>query len=168
MRESTRVTLAGGLYAGLLGYAVVVVFVGAVNFAGGRSPFYTAALFGAALFHGLEDPASLQVAAGPVLAYNMVHLLAFLGLGFLASWLVSLAERYPVARYVTLFTLVFVAAHVYAALLLFAQPLLAAAAWWQIGSAGLLAAAAMGWYLLQVHAGLRRSLTENPMGAEEE
>ena len=167
MRESTRLTLGSGLYAGLIGYAVVVVFIAIVNLAGGRSPFYTAALFGSALFYGLEDPATLQVAPAPVLAYNMVHLVSFLALGFLASWFMSVAERFPVARYAALFTLIFVAAHVYAGLLLFAEPLLAGA-WLPIGAAGVLAAVAMGWYLLRVHGALRRSLSEIPMGAEEE
>lgn len=166
MREQLRLVLMGGMYAGLLGYGVVVVFMAGLNLVAGRSPFYTAALFGAALFYGLEDPGVLQIGPGPVLAYNMVHLLIFLGFGLFASWLVTKAEEYPVARYVALFTLIFVAAHLYAALVLFAQPLLAGAAWWQIGAAGLLAAIAMGWYLLWAHPGLRRSLRELPIGAE--
>lgn len=167
MRESTGRMLATGTYAGIIGYGVVVVVLALVNLAGGRSPFYTAALFGSALFYGLHDPAALQVGPGPVLAYNMVHLLAFLGLGLFASWLIALAERFPVARYAVLFTLVFVALHVYGALLLFARRLLAEPAWWQIGAASFLAALAMGWYLLWVHPALRRSLKDIPIGAEE-
>ena len=166
MRESTRATLTDGLYTGLVGYGVVVLSLALVNVARGQSPFYTAALFGSTLFYGLDDPAALQVAAGPVLAYNMVHLLVFLTLGFFTSWLVTVAERYPVTRFLVLFTLIFVAGHVYGALLLFAQPLLAEAAWWQIGVASALAAIAMAGYLLHAHPALRRSLREIPIGAE--
>lgn len=166
MGAKTKVVLGGGLYAGLLGYIVVVLFLAAVNLIGGRSPFYTAALFGSVLFYGLDDPGMLVVAPGPVLAYNMVHALAFLVLGVIASWLVTEAEEHPVARYLVLVALIFVAAHVYAALLLFARPLLASAAWWQLGGASVLAAVAMGWYLLWAHPALRRSLKETPIGTE--
>lgn len=168
MRATTNRALTGGLYAGLLGYVVVVVVLALVNLLAGRSPFYTAALFGSALFYGLRDPAALVVTPGAVLTYNMVHALAFLVLGELASWLVTEAERFPVLRYAVLLTLIFVAVHVYGILFLFAHPLLADSAWWQLGAASVLAAAAMGAYLLWAHPGLRRSLREIPIGAEGE
>jgi hypothetical protein len=168
MREETRTTLAGGLFAGLLGYLVVVVVMALLNIVSGRSAFYTAALFGSAIFYGLDDPAALQVAPGPVLAYNMLHVLAFLALGMAASWLVTKAEQYPIARFVILFVLIFVAAHVYGAGLIFAQPLLGPSAWWELGLGSLLAALAMGWYLLRLHPALRRGLRELPMGEEVE
>ena len=168
MRDDTKVALAGGLISGLLGCAVVVVFLAGLNLVVGRSPFYTAALFGSVLFYRLEDPAALVVAPGPVLAYTMVHAIVFLGLGLLASWLVTKAEEYPVTRYLVLVVLIFVAGHTYAGLLLFAQPLLAGSAWWQLGAASLLAAVAMGWYLLWAHPALRRGLKEMPIGTEGE
>ena len=164
MTERTKLTLSGGLVAGLLGYGAVIVVVSLLNLMTGRSPFHTAALFGSALFYGLDDPAALQISPGPVLAYNMVHVLAFLLLGLFASWLVSLAEKYPAAQYFVLVTLIFVAFHVFGALLLFAGPLLGRGAGLTVGVAGLLAALVMGWYLLRVHPLLRRELREIPMG----
>lgn len=164
MRSATRDVLTGGLYAGLIGYATVVVFIALLNLLAGRSPFYTAALFGSALFYGLKDPATLIVAPGPVLSYNMVHMVGFLGLGMLASWLVALAERYPVVQYFILVLLIFVAFHVYGALVLFAHPLLGAEAWWHVGAGTLAAALLMGWYLWRGHPLLRRQLSELPMG----
>ncbi len=164
MRAATRDILSGGLYAGLIGYGTVVILIAALNVLAGRSPFYTAALFGAALFYGLKDPATLVVAPGPVLAYNAAHMAAFLGLGFGASWLVALAERYPTAQYLILVALIFVAFHVFAALGFFAQPLLGAAGWWQIGVGTLAAALLMGWYLWRGHPLLRRELHDIPMG----
>jgi hypothetical protein len=168
MRAATKQAWTGGLYAGLLGYLVVVVFLALVNLLAGRSPFYTAALFGSALFYGLRDPAALVITPGAVLTYNMVHALAFLVLGQVVSWLVTEAERHPVLRYVVLVALIFVAVHVYGFLLLFAHPLLAGAAWWQLGAASVLAAAAMGGYLLWAHPALRKSLAEMPIGDEAE
>ena len=148
-----------------MGYATIVVLFGLLNVMLGRSFFFTPAMFGAIMFYGLEDPAALRIAPGPVLAYNMVHVLGLVALGMLASWLVSKAEEYPVARYLILFVLIFVAAHVYAALLLFAQPLIPGA-WWQVGLVSLAAAVVMGWYLVTQHPLLRRGLSETPMGEE--
>jgi hypothetical protein len=167
MRRDTQLILRSGLFAGLLGYETVVVLFAAFNVAGGRSPFYTPAMFGSVLFYGLRDPSALVVSPGPVLAYNMVHVLAFLALGLLAAWLFSLAERYPVARFVALFVLLFVAAHLYAALLIFAEPLLRGSAWRQIAVASVVAAVVMGWYLLRVHPLLRSGLDRLPLGEEE-
>jgi hypothetical protein len=138
-----------GLAAGGVGYAAVIVVVSGLNLLAGRSPFYTAALFGASLFYGLSDPAALVVAPGPVLAYNGVHLLAFLALGLGGSGLVAIAERYPSAQYVILVLLVFVAFHVWGGLALFAHPLLGAETWWHVGVGTLVAAIAMGLYYLR-------------------
>jgi hypothetical protein len=164
MTERTKLVLAGGLVSGLIGYATVVVLVGALNLVMGRSLFHTAALFGSVMFYGLEDPAALRIEAGPVLAYNMVHVLTFLAVGIFASWLVSLAERFPAAQYFILVVLVFIAFHVFAGLLLFAAPLLGGGAWLIVGVSGVVAAALMGWYLLRTHPLLRQELRDIPMG----
>lgn len=165
MTERTRVVFTGGLVSGLIGYGTVVVVVSLLNVLGGRSPFHTAAMFGSALFYGLEDPAALVVEPGPVLAYNMVHVLAFVLIGTLASWLVWMAEKYPAMQYFVLVVLIFVAFHIFGALLLFAEPLLGAGAWLTVGVAGVAAAMLMGWYLLKTHPLLRKELQEIPMGA---
>lgn len=167
MRAETKQVLVGGMYAGLIGYFTVVLLFAAINLLAGRSPFYTPAMFGAVLFYGLDDPAQLEIAPGPVLAYNMLHVLGFLLLGLFASWLVTQAERHPVARFAILFVLIFVAAHLYAALLLFAEPLLAGSAWVEIGIVSVVAAIAMGWYLLRQHPVLLAELRELPMGDEQ-
>jgi hypothetical protein len=44
MRATTKQALTGGLYAGLLGYLVVVVFLALVNLLAGRSPSCSARL----------------------------------------------------------------------------------------------------------------------------
>jgi len=154
------------MFAGLLGYATVVVLFAVINILAGRSAFYTPAMFGSVLFYGLEDPATLEITPGPVLAYNMVHVLAFLVIGMFTSWLVALSERYPVARYALFFALIFVGAHIYAALLVFADPLLAGAAWIHIGIVSVAAALVMGWYLLRQHPLLREQLKRVPLGEE--
>lgn len=164
MRADVRLSVSSGLIAGLVGYGTVVVVGAALNLVIGRSFFYTPALFGSVMFYGLEDPAALQASPGPILAYNLVHLLVFLLLGFISSFLVSLAERYPTAQYFLLVLLVVIAGHVYAALLLFAEPLLGVSAWWELALPSVAAAVTMGWYLLRMHPLLRRELREIPMG----
>jgi uncharacterized membrane protein len=160
--------LRGGLFAGLLGYATVVIVYAVFNAVSGRSLFYTPAMLGATLFYGLDDPNALQVSVGPVLAYNMVHVLGYLTIGIVGSWLVSKAERYPAARFAALFVAVFVAGHVYAALVMFAAPLLGGGAWWQIGVAGTLSAVVMAALLLRMHPLLRAELKRIPLGDEAE
>jgi len=164
MRDSTDPLWSEGLFTGLIGYATAIAVVGTVDLASGRSVFYTPALFGATMFYGLDDPYGLVVTPGPVLAYNMVHLLAFLVLGLAAAWCARLAERHPSAQYLVLVVLLFVAFHVYAALLFFAQPLLGAAGWWKLGLGSVAAAITMGMFLLARHDLLRRELREIPMG----
>jgi hypothetical protein len=164
MRAQSRATLIGGLWAGLIGYAAVVVVIALLNLLAGRSPFYTAALFGSALFYHLSDPAALVVAPGPVLAYNMVHMVAFLGIGLLCSWLVGLAERFPTVTYLVLVVLLFVGFHIYFAMALLARPLLGDLVWWHIGAGSFAAVVGMGWYLFAAHPLLRRELRDIRMG----
>lgn len=165
-RNETKLILNGGLFAGLLGYGAVVVLFAVFNLLAGRSPFYTPAMFGAVLFYGLDDPAALVITPAPVLAYNMVHLLGYLALGMAGSWMVAKAEQYPVARFAVLFVVLFVAGHLYAALLIFAEPLLAGGAWWRILVASVSSGVVMGWWLLRLHPRLRAELLRLPMGEE--
>jgi len=164
MSERAQTILRGGLVAGLIGYGTVALFFALLNVFQGRSPFYTAALLGSALFEGLTDPAAVHITARPVFAYNAVHLLAFLTVGFMASWLVAEAERYPAAQYLVLVLLVVVAFHIYGAVLLAAQPIFGSAAWWRVGVPSLAAAVLMGWYLLRLHPALQRQMRDTPMG----
>ena len=165
MNKRTQVILLGGLYSGMIGYATVVVIIAAFNILAGRSPFYTAALFGSELFYGGGDPATLVISAGPVLAYNMAHVLAFLFFGTLASWLVVTGERNPIVQYLLFAVLVLVGFHAFAALLVFALPLMGNSAWIQIGLASVVAAGMMGWYLLRAHPVLRGELKDIPWGS---
>lgn len=164
-RDTSRV-LATGLAAGLAGYATVVVFFAVTNAISGRSAFYTAALLGSAMFYGARTPAEVAVAAGPVLAYNMVHMFVFLGLGFFAAAMVELAERHPVARYAVLVALLFVAGHVFGTLIVFTHGLVTGTQMWTIGAATVAAAAVMLLVLLALHPVLRAGLRTLPLGSE--
>jgi predicted tellurium resistance membrane protein TerC len=99
-----------------------------------------------------------------VLAFNMVHALVMLAVGFVASWLVALSEKYPLSQYAVLVALIFVGFHLFAAVLLFAMPLLGALGWVPLAISSAAAAVAMGWYLLRIHPALRAELKNIPMG----
>jgi hypothetical protein len=91
--ERARV-LSEGLVAGLLGYAVIAMFFGFLHLFTGQSLFHTAAALGEGLVS--HDAAIIGgAAAGSVIAFNGVHMLAFVLFGVIAAWLVSHAERNP-------------------------------------------------------------------------
>lgn len=168
-RKVVRQDVVGsGIVTGLIGYGAVAFVIAMVNIDAGRSPFYTAALFGSALFYHLTDPAALVITPGPVFAYNALHLIVFLGVGLFVSWLVSLAERYPAVVYLILFALLFVAAHMFLALAMFTHPLLGTAGVWQIVLASTAAALAMAWYVWRSHPILRHTLRDTQLGAAPE
>lgn len=159
MARGQRV-LTEGMIAGVIGYAVTVAFFALWNLMNGLSPFHTAGLLGEVLFHGRRDPAGFQVAAGPVLAFNGVHLIVFLAFGGLTAWLASLAERGPQFWYIAVIAFVFVFIHVVGAMVWFSAPLSDSTPAWVVGVATLLAAAAMSAYLWWAHPRLHAGQAE--------
>src|SRR6266545_806761 len=79
-----------GLIAGLLGAAAVSIWFLLYDTAAGV-PLRTPALLGAALFHGLRDPAALVITTPLVLKYTLVHGVAFVFamIAALAYWLLE-------------------------------------------------------------------------------
>ena len=102
MRANRRRLIADGVITGMIGYGVVASFFVVVNLVTGRSPFHTANLLGAVLFGG-ADAAAATIEPGLVIAFNGVHLAAFLVIGFFAAWLVYETELHPVVWYVAFF-----------------------------------------------------------------
>lgn len=152
--------LLEGVAAGLIGYATVAILWAAFNLAQGRSVFYTAALLGADLFYGLETPSDLVVAPAPVIAYNGVHLLAFLAAGFFMRWLAGLAERIPEGWYLVVVVFLVVMPHVFGLPIWFDAPIRAELPFAYVVFTTSLAALAMGGFLLAAHPRLRRQMQE--------
>ncbi|MDX1674576.1 MAG: hypothetical protein R3314_07280 [Longimicrobiales bacterium] len=161
--DARRRLVVDGLAAGLLGYAVVVVFFVVLNLMVGRSPFHTAALFGEAIFTGLRDPAALTLAPGPILAFNGVHMAAYLVFGFFGAWLVHETELHPQLWYLALFLFIAVTLFGYAAVLAMNALVGSLVAAWSVVAASLLSAVAMAVYLTVSH----RSLLERVDEAQE-
>jgi hypothetical protein len=142
MKAKNEELLMQGLVAGLIGYLVVVVFFFILNLIAGKSPFYTAALLGGVIFYGVGDPASVKVWAGPIIAYNGLHLVIFLVLGVVAAWLAELSERGPEFWYISILVFLFIGFHIYGALLLLTEPFREVFPVWQSFLAGALSSIA--------------------------
>lgn len=148
-----------GIVAGLIGATLVAVWFLAYDLFKGH-PLRTPTLLGAAVFRGLTDPGTLERELGLVLAYTVLHGLAFAAFGIIAALLVVAAERQPILM-IGLFML-FAAFEVlfFGLLMILAQSLLGALVWWNIFVGNLLAAAGMLAYFFRGHKALSRRLTE--------
>lgn len=151
MKAERAEVLQHGLVAGVLGYAVVVLFYAAWNALQGRSPFFTAALLGEAAFYGLRRADDVVVWAGPVLAFNGLHLVVFLGVGMLAAWLATQSERGAQFWYIGLSLFIYGAIHVLGLVLWVAAPLREQLPVWSALLATIAALGGMSLYLLKVH-----------------
>jgi hypothetical protein len=145
----TRVVREGSA-GGLLGGAVVALWFLAYDAAAGV-PLRTPALLGAALFHGLREPALLVITAPLVLQYTVVHGVAFVLFGLAAAGLLALADREP--RLLFVLVMLFCCFEVFFAALVavLAEWLLEAVPWWTILAGNLLAALVMLAYFLRGH-----------------
>jgi hypothetical protein len=157
MALAQRSVLKEGIVAGLVGATVVAVWFLLFDAARGR-PFLTPALLGAAVFQGLTDPATLQISAGPVLGYTVLHGLAFIAFGVVAASIMAASEREP-ALFIG-FVILFACFEVFffGVVGALGKSMLGALVWWAILVGNLLASVAMLWYLFRAHRALPRSL----------
>lgn len=156
--EGAPATWSRGLVAGAIGYAVVVVLYAALNLLGGENVFLTPALLGQSL---LGRPVGEAIAAGPVLVYNGLHLVVFLGLGLAAAWLLLESERHPKIWYLVFVLLLALFLHAIGFVIWLAAPAGSAIPPWSIVISSAGAGIAMATYLLAVRpetlAALRRA-----------
>jgi hypothetical protein len=144
--------LREGVLAGIVGAAIVALWFLVLDVGRGQ-PLLTPGLLGTAVFRGGADPATVQIALGPVLGYTLIHVAAFVGFGIVAASLLATSEREP-AMFVA-FVVLFAAFEVSFFLVLerLGPSLLGALVWWRILGANLLAAVGMLWFFLRAHPG---------------
>lgn len=151
-------TIREGLVAGLLGAVAVMGWFLVIDLVR-QSAFFTPGALGSALFFGARTTADIQVTVETVMGYTGLHVVAFMGVGLLASALVEAARREPplllgmVLFFVTLEVLFI------GLLAIVAAWLLDSIEWWMVVVANLIAAAVMGTYLMHRHPELRENLT---------
>jgi hypothetical protein len=167
MPVAERSVLREGIVAGLIGAAVVAVWFFVFDLARGK-PFLTPALLGTFVFAGRTTPVGLEIAALPIIGYTLLHGLAFVLFGVIATSLIAVAERER-ALFVA-FVILFGAFEVFflGVIGAFSQSLLGALVWWSILVGNLLASVAMLWYLFRRDRSLPASLVGSWAGVVRE
>ena len=143
--------LREGLIAGVIGATTIAVWFLIVDSVRGQ-PLYTPSILGTALFKdGVTAPESLGIDLEAVFMFTWVHGLVFTAVGWLASWLLGIAERNPQIGFgILLFFVVFEFGFISVCHVL-AEPVLHALAWPAVVIGNLLAAVAMGAYFWRHH-----------------
>lgn len=162
-RASTapRVKLAAvfndGLYAGIIGAAIVALWFLIIDTIAGQ-PLNTPTHLGTLLIKGVEASIAATVDPAMVAAYTAVHVVLFVIVGMLASYLVTLFDRYPAAGIVLVFLFAFFEVGFFIASAALGGVLMGHLAPWAVGVGNLLAAAGMAVYLWNRHPHLKESL----------
>ena len=152
--------LRHGAVAGAIGFVSVALLFVVVDVVAGRPVWYTPALLGGALFHGVTVPSDGVVAPGPVLAYSAAHLAVFVALGMTAAWFASLASRHRYLWFLVMNLFMLVLAHVSGVVLTLSARLQDIVSSWLVGGATMVAALAMAAYLVWAEPPLGRELRE--------
>lgn len=156
-----------GFVAGLIGAGAVALWFLVVDTVSGQ-PLYTPAMLGSALFWGLRDPRTVQIAFPAVIGYTLVHVVAFAFVGVVAATLAALVDRSPPTLFLVFVLFAAFEVGFYVAVALVAQPLLGGLAWTNVAIGNLIAAIAMGSYLYRAHPHIRESLALHPLGETED
>jgi putative oxidoreductase len=142
-----------GTIAGAIGATVIAVWFFIVDMIAGQA-FFTPTTLGRGMLSifGPADQGTIVV----VTAYTIFHYLAFVVLGMIASLIVNFARREPsiLLGFVVLFAATEVGFYAMVSLLQQATAL-GSLAWYNVMIGNLLAAAAMGTYLIKLHPELR-------------
>jgi len=143
--------------AGLIGAAVVAVWFLIFDIARGQA-LLTPSVLGSAVFYGADAPVGPGLQLGPILGYTILHGLAFIAFGVIASTIMAVAEREP-ALFIA-FVILFAAfeAAFFGVLGVLGQSVRGALVWWSVLVGNLLASIAMLWFLLRSHRALPQTL----------
>jgi hypothetical protein len=157
MAHGKRPVLREGVIAGVIGAVIVALWFLLYDAWRGR-PLFTPALLGTTIFFGVSPPASVPIAAGPVIGYTILHVLAFVGIGIVAACMMVVSEREPEVfiAFVTLFGLFEV--FFFVVLRTLSGETLGALGWWAVLAANFLASIGMLWFLVRGHPELPSAL----------
>jgi hypothetical protein len=153
--HTPRPLVREGVIAGIIGASAIAVWFFFVDLIAGH-PLFTPSTLGRGLLSILGPVPANQSTFVIVLVYTLFHYAAFIVLGMVAAMIVSLAKQEPsiLMGFVVLFAAIEVVFYALVGLLSQATPL-GSLAWYNVMIGNLLAAGAMGVYLLRAHPGLR-------------
>jgi hypothetical protein len=149
-----------GLIAGALGAASVAVWFLILDVMHGRV-FFTPAALGSMVFFGASGVEEVRNTPAVLLGYTLLHVVAFMAIGFLAARLMTSADEEPRVLLGAGVALVTLEVFVLCGLAFFASWLLEALSMWTVLVANLIAAVVMGVYLSRAHPQARRDLRTN-------
>jgi hypothetical protein len=155
--------LREGFIAGMIGAGAIAVWFLVVDTVSGH-PFFTPSMLGSALFWREMDMANMQVVFARVVAYTMVHVLAFMLVGTIAAALALAVERAPATFFLVIVFFAVFEFGFYVVVAVLAQPILGALAWWNVAIGNALAGLGMGVYLWRMHPKLKAELAAHPLG----
>lgn len=157
-RESTSDVVVDGIITGMIGAVLVALWFLALDVAAGR-PFYTPAVLGTLLTHGAQT-AGLAIHVDPMIVagYTAFHFVAFVVLGLLLAWMVTLFERFPIMFFVILVTFVCLEVVFFAANVTIGHALADKLPAWSVAVGNVLAAAGMVTYLWRRHPSVVRGI----------
>lgn len=148
---SASTVLTEGFITGIVGAGIVAAWFLLLDTIQ-HEPLYTPSLLGTVLFQGAEAAdGHVAVNTGMVAAYTIVHHVAFIMVGIVASFLVSEMEHIPPLGIALVFLFVFFETAFHIFLLAVGQPVLGEIAFWGVAMANLLAAGGMAAYLWYRH-----------------
>ena len=146
-----------------MGAATVAVWFLVFDALRGR-PLLTPSLLGAAVFHGVRDPAEVSIMLGPILGSTVLHGLAFVAFGIVTAAFIALSEREPALFIAVVILFACFEMFFLGAVGALGQSMVGALVWWAILIGNMLAAAAMLWYFFVGHRALPRTLV-GPWGS---
>lgn len=148
--SSHQPVLAEGIRVGLLGAGTVAIWFLLIDIVGG-DPLRTPAALGSALFFGSTDPSAAPATPGLVIAFSIVHLLAFGAAGIFLVAVAKGIDDLPSFAYLTVMCAMLLEALTFAALVSIGEAVLEIVPLWSIGLANVIAIAAMGGWIYRAH-----------------
>jgi hypothetical protein len=156
--------LREGIITGLVGALAVAGWFLIIDVIQGRL-FATPSVLGQVILFNNPNPVITPVQAGPIVAYTLLHVGAFIGFGIAVTHLVHLAMYSPLVR----FALMIVAVVFELFFFMVTYALFTGTSnifpWWSVLAANTLSLAAMSVYLMRRHPGLKRQYQREPLGA---
>ncbi len=152
--------LLDGLFTGMIGAIVVAVWFLILDVAAGQ-PLRTPALLGSVLLHGSGSvPSHIVVAPLEVAAYTAFHFVAFVSVGIVFSYLMTLFERFPIMFFVLLVMFLCLQVGFFFMDAALGAQLLGQLQAWTVMVGNLLAALAMAFYQWKRHPNAIRGIEQ--------
>ena len=156
-RTTTSDIVLDGLFTGMIGALAVALWFLVLDMFAGR-PLYTPALLGTFLLHGGEAARQPTIAPLEIAAYTAFHFVAFILVGLVLSWMMTIFERFPIMFFVILVLFVCLQLAFFGLNVALGAQLMGQLSAWSVVVANILAATSMALYQWKRHPGVLKSV----------